>query len=178
MRPFLFLLLGGIAQIASAHSIVAQPLLEQRTRSFTIVLKGPVAEVTPLFGPDREKEWAPSWSPELLSPAETGQAEGLVFKTQDQDDKEKLWVLTTYLPKEGRVEYVCVTPGHSVNQIKIRVISTGVRQSKATVTYRRSAIAPAGNDDVRRLTTSWAEHQRKHWQGAINAVLEKRSAHD
>ena len=84
-------------------------------------------------------------------------------------------MLTTYLPKEGRVEYVCVTPGFSINQIKIRVVSAGPRQSKATITYRRSAIAPEGNDDVRRLTASWAEHQRRHWEGAINAVLEKGS---
>jgi hypothetical protein len=34
---------------------------EQRMQSFTIKLNGSVADVTPLFGPVREAEWAPDW---------------------------------------------------------------------------------------------------------------------
>jgi len=40
--------------------------VEQRTQSFTIILNGSVSEVTPLFGPVREAEWAPDWSPRFI----------------------------------------------------------------------------------------------------------------
>ena len=45
--------------------------LEQRTQSFAIILKGSVAEVTPLFGPVGEVEWSPSWAP-LWAPTHSG----------------------------------------------------------------------------------------------------------
>ena len=43
-------------------------MIEQRAQSFTIGLNGSVADVTPLFGPVREAEWAPDWSPRFIHP--------------------------------------------------------------------------------------------------------------
>src|SRR5436309_15453228 len=61
--------------------------LEQRTESFTIKLHGAVSEVTPLFGPVQEEEWAPGWNPHFLHPAEGAQREGVVFTTPAQPDE-------------------------------------------------------------------------------------------
>jgi hypothetical protein len=152
--------------------------LEQRTQSFTIVLKGPVAEVTPLFGPVREAEWAPTWTPRFIHPAEGGQREGVVFTTTSASGRERLWLLTAYDVKEGRVEYVVVVPGLTANEIKIQVIPDGERQCKATVKYRHSAVAAEGNEEVAKLDAHWAEEQRVHWETAINAALAKGSTHD
>jgi len=76
---------------AGASSTAA---LEQRTQSFTIVLKGSVAEVTPLFGLIREAEWAPTWTPHFIHPADGGQGEGVVFTTTTANGRERLWLLT------------------------------------------------------------------------------------
>ncbi len=153
-------------------------VLEQRTQSFTIVLKGPVAKVTPLFGPVREAEWAPTWTPRFIHPAEGGQCEGVVFTTTSPNGRERIWLLTAYDVKEGRVEYVVVVPGLTANEIKIQVIPDGERQSKATVTYRHSAVAAEGNEEVAKLDAHWAEEQRAHWETAINAALAKGGTHD
>jgi hypothetical protein len=153
------------------------PAREQRTQSFTIGLNGSVADVTPLFGPVREGEWAPDWSPRFIHPAQGVQREGVVFTTTS-DGRDRLWLLTTYDLGNGRVEYVVITPAFTASEIKIRVLSDGERHSRAMITYRRSALAPEGNIEVAKLDAHWAEQQRTHWETAINQALIKGGIHD
>lgn len=163
---------------ATARAVDNLPL-DQRTQSFTILLKGSVADVTPLFGPLREAEWAPTWTPRFLHPAKGVQREGAVFTTTAANGKERVWLLTAYDVKQGRVEYVFVTPGFTANEIKIQVLPDGAKQSKATITYRHSALSPEGNEEVAKLDSHWGERQSAHWESAINALLaRKRYAHD
>ena len=153
-------------------------VVEQRTQSFTIRLNGAVADVTPLFGPVREVEWAPGWSPRFIHPAHGAQSEGVVFTTTGGQGKDQLWLLTTYDTRNGRVEYVVMTPAFTANEIKIRVVPDGEQHSKATITYRRSALAPEGNEEVAKLDSHWAEEHRIHWETAINKALAKGGGHD
>ena len=172
MRNYLALSAWGVALL---QSVLAgedgRAVLEQRTQSFTISLNGPVADVTPLFGPVRETEWAPEWSPHFIHPAQGAQEEGIVFTTTSGHSKDRLWLLTVYDVTEGRVEYVVVTPALVAGQIKIRVVPDGGQQCKATITYRRSALTPEGNEEVAKLDADWAKEQRIHWEKAINGTL-------
>ncbi|PYK14010.1 MAG: hypothetical protein DME64_12265 [Verrucomicrobia bacterium] len=152
--------------------------VEQRTQSFTIILNGSVSAVTPLFGPVREAEWAPDWSPRFIQPVQGVQREGVVFTTSPGDGRDRLWLLTTYDVRNGRVEYVVVTPAFTANEIKIRVIPDREKHCKATITYRRSALTPEGNEEVVKLNAHWAEEQRIHWETAINETLAKGGIHD
>ena len=157
----------------------ARPVvLEQRTQSFTLGLNGRVADVTPLFGPVREAEWAPDWSPRFIHPAQGAQCEGAMFTTTGGHAKDRLWLVTTYDVGNGRVEYVVMTPGLIATEIKIRVVPDGGQRCKATVTYRRSALAPEGNEEVAKLNAHWVEQQRIHWETAINGALGKGISHD
>ena len=166
-----------LIQLPPARAVGVEAL-EQRTQSFTISLKGLVADVTPLFGPVREAEWAPTWAPRFIHPAEGAQREGVVFTTTTGDGKERFWLLTVYDAKEGRVEYVFVAPGFTANEIKIRVVRDGERRCKATITYRHSALALEGNQEVAKLNAHWAEQQRVHWETAINSLLAKGGVHE
>jgi hypothetical protein len=156
----------------------ATATIQQRAQSFTIGLNGSVADVTPLFGPVREAEWAPDWSPRFIHPAQGVQREGVVFTTTSGDGRDRLWLLTTYDPPNGRVEYVVITPAFTASEIKIRVLSDGERHSRATITYRRFALAPEGNTEVAKLDAHWAEQQQIHWETAINEALARDSIHD
>jgi hypothetical protein len=151
---------------------------EQRIQSFTITLNGSVAEVTPLFGPIREAEWASGWSPHFIHPVQGLQREGAVFTTTSDHGRDRLWLLTTYEAGNGRVEYVVMTPAFVTNEIKIRVVPDGEQHCKATITYRRSALTPEGNEEVAKLDAHWAEKQRIHWEAAINGALAKSGIHD
>ena len=153
-------------------------MIEQRAQSFTIGLNGSVADVTPLFGPVREAEWAPDWSPRFIHPAQGVQREGVVFTTTSGDGRDRLWLLTTYDLPNGRVEYVVITPAFTASEIKIRVLSDGERHSRATITYPRFALAPEGNTEVAKLDAHWTEQQQIHWETAINEALARDSIHD
>ena len=159
----------AVVQLAVAEE--AGRMVEQRTQSFTIGLNGSVADVTPLFGPVRETEWAPDWSPRFIHPARGVQREGVVFTTTGGHGADRLWLLTTYEAGNGRVEYVVIMPALMASEIKIRVVPDGKQHCKATITYRRSALAPEGNEEVAKLDAHWAEQQQIHWEKAINETL-------
>jgi len=114
----------------------------------------------------------------FIHPAQALQREGGVFTTTSADGKDRFWLLTTYDPGNGRVEYVVMAPAFTANEIKIRVVPYGEQHSRATITYRRSALAPEGNDEVAKLDAHWAERQRSHWETAINEALAKGGIHD
>ena len=84
----------AIVQAALAGEAVTA-VVEQRAQSFTIILNGSVSDVTPLFGPVREAEWAPDWSPRFIHPAQGAQREGVVFTTSRGHGSDRLWLLTT-----------------------------------------------------------------------------------
>jgi hypothetical protein len=71
-----------------------------------------------------------------------------------------------------------MTPALTANEIKIRVVPDGEQHCKATVTYRRSALVPEGNEEIAKLDAHWAEEQRVHWETAINEALAKGRSHD
>ena len=170
------MLTAALVMLAAAV-LPAPPALSQRTQSFTLSLEAPVAESTPLFGPVREAEWSPHWSPHFLHPPEGAQAEGVVFTTTTPKGYEQLWMLTEYDAEAGRVAYVVITPDYTASQITIRVTPAGPGRSRATVTYRQSALVPRADDDVERLDERWAAQQQEHWEVAINAALRKAGAH-
>jgi hypothetical protein len=157
-----------------AGEVIAPSPLQQRSESFTIALAGPVKEATPLFGPMRETEWAPDWKPRFLHPANGAQHAGVVFTTTGANGDERIWLLANYDVDLGQVDYAVFTPGLVVNEIKIRVGADGERHCKATITYRRSALTVAGNAEVARLDSHWAEEQQNEWERSINAVLTRR----
>jgi hypothetical protein len=179
MKTYFTICAWGLSLVQSGLAGEAgTAVVEQRTQSFTIILNGSVSDVTPLFGPVRETEWAPEWSPRFIHPAQGVQREGVVFTTSRGHGSDRLWLLTTYDAKNGRVEYVTVTPAFTANEIKIRVVPDGEQRCKATITYRRSALAPEGNEEVAKLDAHWAEEQRVHWETAINEALAKGGIHD
>jgi len=179
MKAYFTIWALGLALVQAALAGVAgAAVVEQRTQSFTIILNGSISDVTPLFGPVREAEWAPDWSPRFIHAAQGVQREGVVFTTSRGHGSDRLWLRTTYDVRNGRVEYVVVTPAFTANEIKIRVVPDGEHHCKATITYRRSALAPEGNEEVANLDAHWAEEQRNHWETAINEALAKGGIHD
>lgn len=162
---------------AAHHSLRAgRAPLAQSTSTFTLALNAPMDRAFPMFGPVREAEWAPGWAPTFLYPAEGAQRGGTVFTTAGGHGLHagtQLWVLTDYDATAGRVDYVVLSAGVAVVEIKIRLAPDGPQRSRATVAYRRTALAPAANEHVAGFTRQWESEQQAHWQQAINLALEK-----
>ena len=91
MKTYFNVWAWGLALVQAALAGEGGPaLVEQRTQSFTIILNGSVSDVTPLFGPVREAEWAPDWSPRFIHPAHGVQHEGVVFTTRPGHGRDRL----------------------------------------------------------------------------------------
>lgn len=155
---------------ASPTSADAQ--LVQATATFGLSLNAPAARAFPLFGPVREAEWAQGWAPSFLFPRGGVQQEGAVFTTPGVHGHSGLWVLTDYDATSGRIGYVIVSPGNMLTQIRIQVAPEGATRSRATVTYRRTALSAASNAQAP-FPRQWEDEQRVHWEHAINAALGK-----
>lgn len=125
----------------------------------------------PLFGPRREMEWDPNWHPEFIFPPSGDETEhGAVFLIRG-NDRESVWVMTVYDINARRVEYVRVTPGHSVGQIWINVTPLQPTKSQARVRYRLTALSTIGSSFVEKWTTEFPDTARD-WQAVLNHYLQ------
>ncbi len=92
----------------------------------------------------------------------------LVFTTQDEYGRA-VWLLDRYDTSAGEIRYVNVR-STTLTTIDISVRQDGKDASLATVTYKRTALDPRGEEGV----ASFAHHfpmEGPHWESAINAAL-------
>jgi hypothetical protein len=178
MKTYFNVWAWGFALVQAALAGEAGPALEQRTQSFTIILNGSVSDVRRFLDPYARQNGRQIGRRVSFTRHMACSARASVFTTSPGHGRDRLWLLTTYDARNGRVEYVVVTPAFTANEIKIRVVPDGERHCKATITYRRSALAPDGNEEVAKLDAHWAEEQRIHWETAINEALAKGGIHD
>lgn len=171
--PFLIAIVSLASSLGAPSPGATQ--LKQSTQSFTVIVEGSVPQATPLFGPVRESEWAPTWRPHFLHPPQGAQQEGAVFTALSGDGRERLWLMTEFDPNAGKVDYVFVSPGFTAAELKIRLAPDGARTCKVTVTYRYSALTAQGNEEVARLNSQWAEQHRIHWQRALDSLSGNRA---
>lgn len=143
------------------------PFLLALTVQATMILHlaAPPGTAFPLFDPVNETKWDPQWKPQLLGPAVK---EGLVFLTQDERGRST-WLLDRYDPAAHVIRYVVNAPD-LLDEIDIAVQPDGAARSIATVTYTRTSLSPAGDDQVRFLQKHFPQHA-PHWESAINSVL-------
>jgi hypothetical protein len=142
------------------------------THTATIQLDGSIDRIFPLFGPVREKEWAPGWDPQILFPAGKDVAEGMVFTVDEKEHGVAYWIITRYDPAAHRIAYVNVLPGYLVNRIEIACRAAGEKQTDVTVTYQHTALDHAGNRFVEQVDDAYYSKKMAHWQHAIDHLLQ------
>jgi hypothetical protein len=140
------------------------------TRSGTIRLHGPIDQVFPLFGPVREKDWAPGWNPRILAPLNRDVAEGMVFTVQEPEGTA-YWMVTQFDATEHLITYANVTPGFIVNRIVIRCRPVGPKETEAVVAYTHPGLSDPGNRFAESQTEGAYAAKMQHWQIAINHLL-------
>lgn len=107
-------------------------------------LCAPPSQVFPLLCPVRETEWLPGWSAEVLH-SRSGLAEtGCVFRTRDEDGRERVWTVTRHDAAAGAVQFVQLVAGVAVIRLDIALHPEG-SGTRAVWTYTVAALA-AGHD--------------------------------
>jgi hypothetical protein len=99
------------------------------------------ARVFPLLCPVREAEWLPGWQAEVLHSV-SGVAElGCVFRTRDEDGRERVWTITRHDPAAGVVQFAQFLAGLCVIRLDIQLEPDGPG-TLAHWTYTVAALEP------------------------------------
>ena len=141
-------------------------------RRGTISLRGAPDVVFPLFGPDREREWAEGWEPEPLYPGDVRAKEGAVFRTR-HGGGEAVWVVNRYDAQGRVVEYTTFRHEERVTRIRVSVEADPERDgwSVAQVTYALTALSDRGAHHLAQFSEGHYGEMMAEWEQAINGAL-------
>ena len=151
----------------AAESFVAK----SATLTGAIRLPASMDRVFPLFGPVKEKVWAPGWEPRLVYPTDRDVAEGMVFTVQEHEGTA-YWTVTQFDPQQHVIAYVNVIPGNMVNRIVIRCRAIAANETEATVQYSHTGLSETANRWIEQQTPERYDAKMRHWQEAITYGLE------
>jgi hypothetical protein len=158
----------------TADTMQTPPQLAHVSTTFHFQLAAPLARVAPLFGPEGERCWAGTdWDPHFLFPQPARDIEGAVF-TVRHGPRTSFWVNTAFDLAAGRLQYVAVLPDAFLNVIDVRLNSIDATHTTVEVTYTRTALDPAANDDVSAMGNGDSD-KGPHWQTMIEACLNPQS---
>ena len=163
--------LAGLDLVAHLHHHFAtnsNAALAHMEARFEFVANGPMEEVAPLMGANRERLWAPGWDPHFLYPKPASDQAGMVF-TLTHGPFLVPWVNTDFDPFAGLMQYVYVIPDTLVTVITLRVTPQG-NTTHVAVEYDRTALNAAANQRVQHM----AEHDRgsgPEWKEQIDGYL-------
>lgn len=144
-----------------------EPLHRRLTAS--IVLHASVDKVFPLFEPEGERRWEPSWNPEWVFPL-TGETRlGMVFQTAHS--QPAIWTVIRYEPSNGSITYWRVAPDSHTAQIAINCHHSDLHATEATITYTFTGLSEAGNEYIAHYTEAWFTEWIQSWATAINGYL-------
>jgi hypothetical protein len=81
-----------------------------------------------------------------------------------------VWVNTLFDPAAGRMQYVSFIPDRLVSVVDVRLTPVNLSSTSVEVSYARTALDPAANDDVEALGKSDSK-SGPDWQQAIEGCL-------
>jgi hypothetical protein len=165
----------GAGQILVAQT-EAQPA--HVTNSFHFAVPATLSRAAAFFGPEGERCWAGEhWNPVFLYPLPAQDVQGAVFTVQHGPHKS-VWINTLFDPVGGRMQYASFIPDTLVFTVDVRLSVLTPSTTKVEVTYVRTALDAAANEDVVTLGRRDAE-SGPEWQEAIERCLaaERKSKH-
>jgi hypothetical protein len=158
--------------ISGGHDSTATTKRAHTEEKFEFTVDGPMAEVAPLFGAEKERLWAPEWNPQFLHPVPASDERGMVFTTV-HGQHHASWVNTEFDLQNGRIQYAYLIPGGMVTLVTLRLSPEG-QKTHVEVEYDRTALSEDADSHVRHLAdqdrTAGAE-----WEKQINAYFSSRA---
>jgi hypothetical protein len=140
------------------------------TNSFDFEIAAPIARIAPLFAPEAERAWAGKhWNPEFIYPQPAKDIQGAVFTIQHASHKA-VWITTLFDPQGGRMQYVYFIPDKLVTTVDVALHSIGSSHTAVHVTYTRTALDPAANEDVKAMGDN-DRSSGPEWQKSIEGCL-------
>jgi hypothetical protein len=140
------------------------------SNTFHLVVRAPLSRAATLFGPEGERCWAgPHWNPEFVYPQPGKDLQGAVFTAQHGPHRA-VWINTLFDTVGGRMQYVSFIPETLVFTVDVRLSEFDSTQTKVEVTYARTALDAAVNDEIEAMGARDRE-SGPEWQEAIEKCL-------
>ncbi|HEX4456448.1 MAG TPA: hypothetical protein VIA18_00680 [Polyangia bacterium] len=162
---------AGGAQPARAEATAGDGARAHTAVTFAFDADGPMSQVMPLFGADRERVWADDWAPTFVHPSPAKDERGMVFLVK-HGQLEATWVNTELDLARGHVQYAYVIPATLATLITIRASARTAKTTHVEVTYERTALTAAANAHVAHLAKADGD-AGPEWARQINAYLAK-----
>ena len=146
---------------------------EKISQTASIVLKGKVDEVFPLFNPIEEQKWAPVFKPHFIYPSDNLVQEGMSFKTAGHgDEPEYLWIITKYNLESHLVQYLVSTANrYWTISVECKEYEGDSKQTSAKITYSYFALTEKGVElNIKHLDKIYS-NSLIDWEEAINSYL-------
>jgi hypothetical protein len=153
------LILGGV----DAEECKQQGRFEA-THEFPVEAR--VADVFPLFLPDGESRWEPSWNPMPVVPDVIRAEKNAVFVT-DTDENQKVWTIVNFDPDRFTIEYLVLDANFQQRWITVRCRELRPGKSNVSVSYVTTALSNEGLENVRRYDVDFI----KRWEGPVREAV-------
>jgi hypothetical protein len=143
------------------------------TKSFQLKLS--FEEAFYLFTPEGEKLWAPEW--EFESAMESNElSEDYVFTTETHDhhSSKAIWIVKTYDPVVGVIEYYKVQPDDKVGVISIACTEITPTSTDVRVTYQYTALSKTGEEFIAQFDTVAYDTFIDHWEVLLGEYVSRK----
>jgi hypothetical protein len=143
-------------------------------KSFQLAV--PFDEAFYLFTPEGEKLWAPDWEYESVLES-TELSEDYVFKTKKHDhhSTEAIWLVKTYDPVAGTIEYYKVQPKDKVGVISIVCREITPTSTEVRVAYQYTALSKTGEEFIAHFDTVAYDTFIDHWEVLLGEYVSGKS---
>jgi hypothetical protein len=132
---------------------------QRAVRSFELTINGPVEKVFPLFTPDGETQWIPTWKWSPIYPVGKETVRDMVFRT----DEDTLWTLAVYEPPRRSV-YVH-TSRDVLARIEVECSAIDTNHTSMKITWVMTGITPHGQQVLQHHETEENFAKRKeNWK--------------
>ena len=133
-------------------------------RSGEFVLPLPLGHAFPLFSPEGERAWIPTWDPEYLHPDHPSNAPGTLFEPP-MAAKKRFGCADLQSERSHRAVRPLL-PASRVGTVQAHCHEEAPARTRVSVSYSLTAITPAGNAVLAALTPE--KYAMLHdWQDAI-----------
>lgn len=134
-----------------------------------------IVELFPLFSPEGEKYWVPSWDYENVM-GTTELSEDFVFltKTHDHGTTDAIWVVKKYDPQSHLVQFYKIEPEDKIAVVTVKFTELEAERTKVQVTYKYMALSATGEMFISEFSESAYEEFIGEWQTLLSNYFESK----
>lgn len=134
-----------------------------------------IVELFPLFSPEGEKYWVPSWDYEnVMGTTELSEDYVFLTKTHDHGTTDAIWVVKKYDPQSHLVQFYKIEPEDKIAVVTVKFTELEAERTKVQVTYKYMALSATGEMFISEFSESAYEEFIGEWQTLLSNYFESK----